>query len=127
MKRDFTYIDDVVEGLVAIQNVIPGENSGLAKESEFARIYNIGNSQQVDLEDLISCIENHLNVVAKKVYMPMQDGDVVHTYSDSSKLNEVVSFRPATSISEGMGRFIGWYADYAKVPEATAALECETD
>lgn len=115
MQRDFTYIDDIVEGIIRIQNVIPSVEDD--KESDGAplyKIFNIGNGEPLELEKFIGCIENYLGKKAVKNYMPMQDGDVVRTYADTSDLLLEVGFKPKTNLSDGIGCFIDWYKEYYK-------------
>jgi UDP-glucuronate 4-epimerase len=114
MQRDFTYIDDIVEGVIRIQDVIPSQdNDGWVDGmSPHYRIYNIGNNQPVELEEFIRCIENALDKQAVKNYMPMQDGDVVRTYADVSALESVTKFKPNTELQSGIKEFVKWYQEY---------------
>ncbi|MBI3188646.1 MAG: NAD-dependent epimerase [Gammaproteobacteria bacterium] len=119
MQRDFTYIDDAVDGVVSIMDSIPqGDKSFDANapdpSTSYApyRLYNIGNNQPVQLMEFIQTIEQALGKVAKKNYLPMQDGDVVATYADIDSLNEAVGFRPSTSLKEGITKFSQWYKTY---------------
>ncbi len=105
MQRDFTYIDDIVEGVIRIQDSIPDKNA-------LYRVFNIGNSEPVELEEFINCIENALDKKAEKNYMPMQDGDVVRTFADVSELEKLVGFKPDTGLQEGINQFIDWYQGY---------------
>jgi len=100
MRRDFTYIDDIVEGLVRII-----ENP--AKDNY--KIYNIGNHKSEQLGDFIATLEKHLGKTAKKELMPMQPGDVSQTYAEVSDLIEDYDYAPNTSIDEGLKRFVQWY------------------
>lgn len=113
MQRDFTYIDDIVEGILRIQDIIPS-NKRVPQQggSPLARIYNIGNSEPVELEEFIACIEKSLGKKALKNYMPMQDGDVVRTYADVSDLENKTNFKPETGLAEGIATFVDWYKDY---------------
>lgn len=121
MERDFTYVSDIVEGIVRLIHIIPKDNKewdeskDLGSES-FApyKIYNIGNSTPVKLEEFISLLEKHLGKKANKVYMDMQDGDVVRTYADVKDLEEAINFKPKTSLDEGLGLFVEWYKEYYK-------------
>lgn len=117
MQRDFTYIDDIVEGVIRIQDVIPSQgNEGcIDGMSPYYRIYNIGNNNPVELENFISCIENSLDKKAVKSYLPMQDGDVVRTYADVSELESVTNFRPRTKLQYGVKKFVSWYEEYMGV------------
>ncbi|MBI4776878.1 MAG: NAD-dependent epimerase [Deltaproteobacteria bacterium] len=119
MKRDFTYIDDIVEGVTRVLHQTPaadpnwsGSTPDPATSSAPYRIYNIGNNQPVELEQFIEAIEKALNKRAKKNYLPLQLGDVPATYADIALLESAVGFRPSTSIEEGVARFIEWYRAY---------------
>jgi len=119
MKRDFTYIDDIVEGLIRVMGRPPAPDPAWSGDrpdpsSSFApyRIYNIGNNQPVALMDFITTLEGHLGRTAKKNFLPMQAGDVPATFADVDDLMADVGFKPATSIAEGIGRFVAWYRDY---------------
>ena len=119
MKRDFTYIDDIVEGVVRVMKNLPESNpdwSGDAPDpgTSYARykIYNIGNNNPVQLMDFIEAIENALGKKATKNFMDLQPGDVPATYADVDDLIKDVGFKPDTSIEEGIGRFVEWYQDY---------------
>jgi UDP-glucuronate 4-epimerase len=122
MKRDFTYIDDIVEGVVRVleNTASPNENwSGDNPDSATSyapyRLYNIGNNQIVDLMTYIEAIEKALGKKAKKNLLPMQAGDVPATFADVDALVKDVGFKPSTTIEEGIGNFIDWYRDYYKV------------
>lgn len=119
MWRDFTYIDDIVEGVVRITSVIPQGNPGWdsttadpASSSAPYRVYNIGNSQPTRLMDYISCIEKAAGREAKKDFLPMQPGDVYQTYADSSALAEATGFRPATPLQTGIDRTVAWFKEF---------------
>lgn len=121
MQRDFTYIDDIVEGICRVMEKIPGPDptwSGDAPDpgTSYApyRIYNIGNNKPVQLMDFIGAIEDALGKKAEKEFLPLQLGDVKATYADIDALYDAVGFRPETPISEGIKRFIKWYRDYFK-------------
>lgn len=120
MMRDFTYIDDIVEGIVRIQDKppVPQPNwdSNNASES-FApyKIFNIGNNQPIQLMEFIESIENAADKKAIKEYYPMQDGDVPATYADIDDLFHAVGFKPQTSIQTGMTNFVEWYKKYYSV------------
>lgn len=121
MQRDFTYIDDIVEGIVRIQNAIPKpvDTQGQSTESSgFYKLYNIGNNSPVELEAFIGCIENALGKKAVKNYMPMQDGDVVRTFADITHLESEIGFKPKTDLQEGINHFVDWFKHYhAEVPK----------
>lgn len=117
MMRDFTYIDDIVEGIIRLISKPPKENrtwtEDLISESWVPyKIYNIGNNQPVKLLDFIETIEKHLGIKAKKIFKPMQPGDVQATYADVTDLVKAIDFKPATTIDEGIGKFINWYKEY---------------
>jgi len=119
MRRDFTYIDDIVEGVLRVLDHVPQGNpawSGDAPDPGSSRapyrIYNIGNHNPVPLLRMIELLEQNLGQVALKNYLPMQPGDVPATYADVGDLARDVGFRPATSIEAGIARFVAWYRDY---------------
>ncbi len=122
MLRDFTYIDDIVEGVVRVVDkaATPDPDYDPAKPDPATsnapyRIFNIGNNDPTRLMDFIAAIENSLGVEAKKNFLPMQPGDVVATAADTDALEGWAGFRPSTDINEGVSRFIDWYMDYYKV------------
>jgi UDP-glucuronate 4-epimerase len=119
MERDFTYIDDIVEGLVRILERVPAPNPGWQGDSpdpssSFApyRLYNIGNNRPVALTEFIEVLEEQLGRKAIRNLLPMQAGDVPTTCADVDDLMAAVGFRPATPIKEGIRRFVAWYRDY---------------
>jgi UDP-glucuronate 4-epimerase len=118
MQRDFTFIDDIVEGVIRIQDVIPSiENDTENKNgSPLYKIFNIGNNEPVELERFIGCIENSLGKIAVKNYMPMQEGDVVRTFADVNDFEKTTKFRPETKLSTGIDQFIKWYKSYYAKP-----------
>lgn len=105
LMRDFTYIDDIVEGTVRVMDS-SGEPDG---QSDSFKVYNIGCSSPVKLMDFISEIESAVGRTAEKVFLPMQPGDVYETYADTSSLEHDTGYRPSVSLHEGIGRFIDWY------------------
>lgn len=116
MLRDFTYIDDIVEGVVRVIDRIPSGNPGWCPEnpdpadsSAPYRIYNIGNSSPVKLMDFISAIERACGVEAEKIYLPMQPGDIYQTNADTSALERDTGFKPATPLEEGIGKTVEWF------------------
>lgn len=122
MRRDFTYIDDIAEAVVRLQDVIPQpdaswtvEEGTPATSSAPYRVYNIGNSDPVALMDYINALESALGKVAQKNMMPMQPGDVLETSADTKALYEVIGFKPHTSVVGGVGRFVEWYKTFYKV------------
>jgi len=121
MRRDFTYIDDIIEGVVRVMARIPTASPGWTGNrpdpaSSFApyRLFNIGNNQPVELMDFIAVLEDHLGRKAQMRLLPMQPGDVPETYADVDDLTAEVGFKPGTSIREGIGRFVAWYREYYK-------------
>lgn len=117
MMRDFTYIDDIVEGIVRIQNVIPQKNeTNRNTEPSSSKapysVFNIGNNEPIELKAFIQAIEKATGKVAKKQYLPMQDGDVPATYADIEKLQNTINFKPETEINSGIQRFVDWYRSY---------------
>ena len=119
MKRDFTYIDDIVEGVFRVmQRPAEGNPSwnGDAPDPGTARapyrIYNIGNNRPTELSDFIMAIENALGMEARRELLPMQPGDVSETFADIDDLSADFGFRPATSLKTGIERFIAWYREY---------------
>lgn len=122
MKRDFTYIDDIIEGVCRVMERIPAPDPRWRADcpdpaSSFApyRIYNIGNNRPVELLHFIDILEKNLRMKAGKNFLPMQPGDVPETYADVDELAADVGFRPKTPIEEGIKNFVTWYRDYYKV------------
>lgn len=122
MERDFTYIDDIVEGVIRLIDRPPSPNPdwdearhGLNTSFAPYKIYNIGNNQPVNLLQFINVLEEKIGKVAEKVYLDMQPGDVLRTYADVSDLERDIGFRPSTSIEEGLRRFVEWYKEYYEV------------
>jgi len=121
-RRDFTYIDDIVEGVIrSLDRPATGNDQWDGKRPDPAtslvpwRVYNIGNNQSVELIDYISAIENALGKTATKELMPLQAGDVPDTYANVDDLVEQFHYQPATLIQEGIQRFVDWYRNYYKV------------
>jgi len=122
MKRDFTYIDDIVDGVIKLIPTTPesnpnwnGHNPDSATSFAPYKLFNIGNNQPVELMKFIEVIENKLGKKAIKNFMPIQPGDVPATYADVTDLINVVGFKPSTPIEEGIGKFIDWFKDYYKI------------
>lgn len=121
MKRDFTYIDDVVEGIIRVMKkpqtkVTPAEAEAQGRETTAPyKIYNIGNHSPVTLMDFIATIEQALGKTARKNMMPMQPGDVPATYADVQSLMNDVGFKPKTPLSVGIQKFVDWYREYYKL------------
>lgn len=111
MARDFTYVDDIVDGVCKVLENIPTPNEkGLPY-----RLFNIGNSKPVQLMDFIDVLGKELNKEVHMNFMPMQEGDVVSTFADTSELKEAVGYQPKTTIQEGVKEFVDWYKKfYAK-------------
>ncbi|MBB6449895.1 UDP-glucuronate 4-epimerase [Geomicrobium halophilum] len=115
MMRDFTYIDDIVEGMVRLLDHQPVGNPNYEDASESHapyKVYNIGNNQPVKLMDFIRTIEKHLGKEANMEFLPMQPGDVEATYADIDDLQNAIGFSPSTSIDEGIEQFVAWYKAY---------------
>ena len=119
MQRDFTYIDDIVEGVVRVMKKIPepdpqwnGNNPDPGTSYSRYKIYNIGNNNPVHLSEFIAQIENALGMTAIKNYMDIQPGDVPTTYADIDDLVNDVGFKPSTPLSQGIQKFIDWYKTY---------------
>jgi UDP-glucuronate 4-epimerase len=124
MKRDFTYIDDIVTGVVKVLDHPPKGNpdwSGKAPDPSSSpapyKIYNIGNNSPVDLMDFIKAIEKALGKEAKKNYMPMQAGDVPATWADVDDLVKDLGYAPSVNVADGVERFVKWYIEFFKVKQ----------
>jgi len=122
MQRDFTFVDDIVEGVIRVLDRTAAPNPAYdAAQADPAtsnvpyRVFNIGNNNPVPLLDFIACIEEALRKKAEKNLLPLQDGDVPATYANTDALNEWVGFVPGTPIEQGIARFVTWYRDYYKV------------
>jgi UDP-glucuronate 4-epimerase len=118
MRRDFTYIDDVVEAIVRLLPHVPqGETNAPTPGTSRApwRIYNIGNNKPAELMQVVGLIEQEMRRIAIKEMLPMQPGDVPETYADIDDLIRDIGFRPATLLEDGIRSFIGWYRDYRRV------------
>ncbi|MDA8567292.1 GDP-mannose 4,6-dehydratase [Candidatus Pelagibacter bacterium] len=120
MYRDYTYVDDIVDGIYKLINKIPALNSkkkfkndSLSPVAPF-RILNIGNTKKILLLDFINTLEKELNIKIKKNYLPMQKGDVYSTLSDSSLLKRITGYNPKTNYIEGIRKFLNWYLNYYK-------------
>jgi UDP-glucuronate 4-epimerase len=108
MMRDFTFIDDVVEGVVRIHNQVPSNSVPY-------HLYNIGNSSPIELSRFITAVENACGSVAKKIFLDMQPGDVTQTFANISALEKAVGYKPAVEIEEGITHFVAWYKKYRKL------------
>lgn len=121
-SRDFTYIDDIVEGVVRALDHVPepdakwhGDKPDPASSAAPYRVYNIGSHRPVKLLEFIEILEDKLGRKAEKEFLPMQPGDVPATYADVTQLSDDVGFQPSTPIEQGVGRFVDWYRDYYHV------------
>ncbi len=119
MQRDFTYIDDIVEGVIRVCDRPPEANPAFDKQqpdpaTSWApyRVFNIGNHNPVELMTYITTLESALGKTAQKNFLPMQDGDVPATSADTSALQAATGFAPATSVQQGIARFVDWYREY---------------
>lgn len=122
MKRDFTYIDDIIEGVFRLTEKYPEPYSSWSGDqpdpaSSFApyKIYNIGNNNPVDLLEFIHVLEGELGKKAKKQMLPLQPGDVPATYADIADLRDEIGFKPETPIKEGIKHFVKWYKEYYNI------------
>ncbi|SNY64212.1 NAD-dependent epimerase [Enterobacter sp. CC120223-11] len=122
MKRDFTYIDDIAEAIIRLQDVIPQANpewtvetGSPATSSAPYHVYNIGNSSPVELMDYITALEEALGIEAVKNMMPIQPGDVLETSADTQPLQAVTGFKPETSVKDGVKNFVDWYRGFYNV------------
>jgi UDP-glucuronate 4-epimerase len=117
--RDFTYIDDIVEGVVRITRAIPqadpqwdAHHPDPSRSAAPYRVYNIGNSKPVQLEDFIAALEHKLGRKALRENLPLQTGDVPDTWADCSDLVRDFDYQPATPVEEGISRFVDWYLEW---------------
>jgi UDP-glucuronate 4-epimerase len=122
MQRDFTYVDDIVEGVVRVLDRVATPDAAYRAEQPDPgtsnvpyRVFNIGNHQPVPLLEYIGCIEAALGRTARKNLLPLQDGDVPATYADVDALSDWTGFAPKTDIRTGIGRFVDWYRGYYRV------------
>lgn len=121
-RRDFTYIDDIVEGVIRVlDRPAPRNSDWRSAEPDPAsspapwRIYNVGNNRPVSLMDYMGALEKALAREAKKEFLPLQAGDVSDTFADVEDLSRDLGYRPSTSVEEGIGRFVSWYREYFQV------------
>lgn len=117
MQRDFTYIDDIIEGMVRVINHVPqytksSQSDTVPMSNAPYKIYNIGNNQPVELVKFIETIEQCLGMTAEKIFLPIQPGDVPITYADVDDLIRDVDFKPNTSMEVGIEKFVHWYKNY---------------
>jgi len=122
MKRDFTYIGDIVEGVVRVMDRVPQGGQGLKEEtpdpsrsSAPYRIYNFGNNNPVNLLDFIAILEEELGKKAEKTLLPLQPGDMQETFADISDAVHDIGYAPQTTITEGLKRFVAWFKEYYKL------------
>jgi UDP-glucuronate 4-epimerase len=119
MRRDFTYIDDIVEGIIRIQDIVPPVNNDWKVETASAanssapyKIFNIGNGNPVKLLDFIQSLEKSIGISANKNLMPMQPGDVYQTYADVEDLFTATGYKPSMSVEQGVDNFVQWYKKF---------------
>jgi UDP-glucuronate 4-epimerase len=110
MRRDFTYVDDIVSGILAALKNPPNADNGAPH-----RVFNLGNNKSENLMDFIDLVQDELGMKAKLDFKPLQDGDVPETYADIDASVDILGFKPTTAIKEGIPKFIEWYKDYYKV------------
>ncbi|MGI2180841.1 NAD-dependent epimerase [Shewanella oncorhynchi] len=122
MWRDFTHVDDIVEGVIRIADVIPTRNdvwtveTGTpASSSAPYAVYNIGHGTPINLMDFVKAIEDELGIVAKKNFREMQPGDVYQTYADTQDLFAVTGYQPKVGVKEGVAEFVAWYRNYYRI------------
>lgn len=122
MWRDFTHVDDIVEGVIRIADVIPTRNETWtvetgtpASSSAPYAVYNIGHGSPINLMDFIRAIEDELGIVAKKHFREMQPGDVYQTYADTQDLFAATGYQPKVGVKEGVAEFVAWYRSYYKI------------
>ena len=118
-RRDFTYIDDIVEGVVRVLDKPATSNPEWSGNHPDAGssiapwlIFNIGNNNPVDLMDYIEALENALGKKAEKIFLPLQPGDVPETYADVNDLVDQFNYKPSTTVEEGISQFVNWYREY---------------
>jgi UDP-glucuronate 4-epimerase len=119
MRRDFTYIDDIIEGIIRVLDkpATPDNNFDSLKPLPHTslspyRIFNIGNSNPIPLMDFIYSIEKSLGLVAEKNFLPLQAGDVTETFADTGDLDAWIGFKPATTVTDGVNQFVDWYKQF---------------
>jgi UDP-glucuronate 4-epimerase len=119
MSRDFTYIDDIVDGIIKVidnpsstKNDFDALNPNPSISTAPYKIYNIGNNSPIQLLDFIETLENSIGIEAKKNFLPMQDGDVVSTYADTNDLIKDFDYKPDTKLSDGIDEFVKWYKEF---------------
>ena len=122
MRRDFTYIDDVVEAIVRLIDHVPqgnpewsGDKPDPGSSAAPWRVYNIGNNNPADVPKVVAILEKELGRIAQKELLPMQSGDVPATYADVDDRMREIGFRPSTSIEDGVRRFVAWFREYHSI------------
>ena len=122
MYRDFTYVDDIADGIISVLDKPPTSNPSWdnfendpSRSSAPYRLYNIGRGSKIHLKEFVNLLEEKLSVKANINLLPLQDGDVVSTIADISKLNEDFKYNPKTSVKEGIANFVDWYREYYNV------------
>ncbi len=123
MKRDFTFVDDIVEGIVGVADHIPPRDNTWSSENPAPdssgvapfRIFNIGRGEPIDLMDFISALEGQIGKKAKLNFLPMQPGDVEKTWCDVSALRQAIGYEPKTSLIDGLGKTVAWFKDYYNI------------
>ncbi|MFS0836754.1 NAD-dependent epimerase [Paenibacillus sp. 1P03SA] len=125
MRRDFTYIDDIVEGIIRLLNYPPKNKEEDSASSSTApyKVYNIGNNQPVELMQFVGILEQHLGIKAVKELLPMQPGDVKETYADIKELQSDTGFSPATPLETGLKNFVDWYLAYYKLTDSVTGTK----
>jgi len=118
MRRDFTYIDDIVAGVIAAADMPPIEGDG----AERHQVYNIGNNTPERLLDFIEAIESATGRVAEKIMLPMQPGDVYETYANIDRIGAELGFAPTTALSEGIPQFVDWFRRYHGIDGGSTSL-----
>ena len=125
MQRDFTYIDDIVEGVVRVLDKAPVANPEFDKSNPDPatswapyRLFNIGNNQPVDLMVYIEALEKALGKTTRKNFLPLQNGDVLATHADISMMQKIVGYTPQAQVAEGVHRYVEWYRDYFRVRQS---------
>src|SRR5262249_37970777 len=127
MERDFTYIDDIVEGVVRTLDVVPKADAGVdmmhpdpAESYAPYRLYNIGNNRPVRLTEFIETLERALAPNAVRNLLRIHPGDVLATYADIEELRDATGFSPSTPLEEGIGRYVAWFREYYDLPREFA-------
>jgi UDP-glucuronate 4-epimerase len=115
MRRDLTYIDDVIEAMVRLIPAVPegaASDAGQSAHSPPSRVYNVGNAQPVEISELADLLEKIIGKPAKRELLPMRPIDVLETFADSSDLYRATGFAPRTSIADGLRAFVEWFREY---------------